>query len=62
MQSSSNVAVRQVNPIAMPAVMAKRDETSEGKRDTIDAINLNVEDPQGITMTFVETSEEGDDE
>ncbi|KAK8067021.1 hypothetical protein PG997_013768 [Apiospora hydei] len=45
---------------AAPA--AKRDED---KRETttstsIDSINLNVDDPQGLTMTFVETSEDAE--
>ncbi|KAK8101679.1 uncharacterized protein PG998_006909 [Apiospora kogelbergensis] len=46
---------------AVAASMLKRDE--DNKRETttstsIDSINLNVDDPQGLTMTFVETSED----
>ncbi|KAK8002523.1 hypothetical protein PG990_000275 [Apiospora arundinis] len=48
---------------AVAASMLKRDE--DNKRETttstsIDSINLNVDDPQGLTMTFVETSEDAE--
>ena len=46
-------------------VVAKRDVvagSSEAKRDpassVLDSINLNVDDPQGVTMTFVEETDE----
>lgn len=39
--------------------MAKRQSVSS---DTIDSINLNVNDDQGFTMTFVETTEDADDD
>ncbi|KAK1776484.1 hypothetical protein QBC45DRAFT_471622, partial [Copromyces sp. CBS 386.78] len=50
----------------VPIKFAKRDTTStEAKRDTIDAVNLNVDTSnEGVTMTFVETldDEEVEDE
>ncbi|KAK6954705.1 hypothetical protein Daesc_004673 [Daldinia eschscholtzii] len=58
-QTSSEFETRSVKPLPVanvPAV-AKR----EGSSDTIDAINLNVDDSQGFTMTFVETTEDEDD-
>ena len=46
-------------------VVAKREDVasslSEAKRDTssvLDSINLNVDDPQGVTMTFVEETDD----
>lgn len=42
----------------------KSEDAVEEKRESttsIDAINLNVDDPQGITMTFVETSEDDEE-
>lgn len=46
----------------IPIKLAKRDVAStEGKRDTIDAVNLNVDTSnEGVTMTFVETLDEDD--
>ncbi|ETS80337.1 hypothetical protein PFICI_07866 [Pestalotiopsis fici W106-1] len=60
----SELETRDVKTASLPSVvsaaLAKKSEDSEEKRDStsIDAINLNVDDPQGITMTFVETSED----
>ena len=49
-------------------VVAKRDATAtatiEAKRDAnsvLDSINLNVDDPQGVTMTFVEETDADDE-
>lgn len=49
-------------------VVAKRDVTAssapEAKRDAnsvLDSINLNVDDPQGVTMTFVEETDADDE-
>ncbi|KAI0122949.1 hypothetical protein BJ170DRAFT_599610 [Xylariales sp. AK1849] len=58
LQTPSNLETRDMKSgpvVAAPAAKEKRDTTS-----TIDAINLNVDDPQGITMTFVETSEDAE--
>lgn len=53
--------IKSVPVVAIPMAKEKR-EVGDQKRDTssttIDAINLNVDDPHGITMTFVETSED----
>ena len=50
-------------------VVAKREvatsPNAEVKREAnsvLDSINLNVDDPQGVTMTFVEESDADDDE
>ncbi|ORY71863.1 uncharacterized protein BCR38DRAFT_22248 [Pseudomassariella vexata] len=61
MQTPTELERRDVDTLPIAALpKAKRVETSseEKRTDTIDAINLNVEDPQGITMTFVETSDD----
>lgn len=39
----------------------KRDGSSAGTENAIDALNLNVSGDQGVTMTFVETLEDGED-
>lgn len=59
MQTSSEFKTRTVQSLPIPKVpaVAKRESSS----DTIDAINLNVDDEQGFTMTFVETTEDEDD-
>ncbi|KAI1661175.1 hypothetical protein F4813DRAFT_385709 [Daldinia decipiens] len=59
-QTSSKFEARSVQPlpVSQAASVAKRESTSS---DTIDAINLNVDDAQGFTMTFVETTEDDDD-
>ncbi|KAK7954973.1 hypothetical protein PG996_015780 [Apiospora saccharicola] len=48
---------------SIPVAAAPAFKRDEDKRETttstsIDSINLNVDDPQGLTMTFVETSED----
>ncbi|KAI1767441.1 hypothetical protein GGR53DRAFT_463339 [Hypoxylon sp. FL1150] len=60
-QTSSGFQARSVEslPVAKLPAAAKRDTISS---DAIDSINLNVNDDQGFTMTFVETTEEDDDE
>ncbi|KAI1852417.1 hypothetical protein JX266_002595 [Neoarthrinium moseri] len=53
--------LKSVPVVAVAPAKERREEAAEEKRETttsIDAINLNVDDPQGITMTFVETSED----
>ncbi|KAI1469766.1 uncharacterized protein F4812DRAFT_302534 [Daldinia caldariorum] len=61
-QASSESETRSVRalPVANVPAVAKRESTSSS--DTIDAINLNVNDSQGFTMTFVETTEDGEDD
>ncbi|KAF3056457.1 hypothetical protein GL218_06639 [Daldinia childiae] len=56
-QTSSGFETRSL-PIPKVPTVAKREISSS---DTIDAINLNVDDAQGFTMTFVETTEDEDD-
>ncbi|KAI0849059.1 hypothetical protein F5Y00DRAFT_73213 [Daldinia vernicosa] len=58
-QASNKFETRSVQslPIQKVPAVAKRASSS----DTIDAINLNVDDDQGFTMTFVETTEDEDD-
>ncbi|KAI1391515.1 uncharacterized protein F4822DRAFT_187921 [Hypoxylon trugodes] len=58
-QTSSEVETRSVEslPIAKIPAVAKRQSSSS---DVIDSINLNVDDSQGFTMTFVETTEDDD--
>ncbi|KAI2623134.1 hypothetical protein GGR54DRAFT_37756 [Hypoxylon sp. NC1633] len=57
-QTSSEFETRSVEslPVANIPAMAKRESSS----DVIDSINLNVNDDQGFTMTFVETTEDDD--
>ncbi|KAI0167305.1 hypothetical protein BJ166DRAFT_230914 [Pestalotiopsis sp. NC0098] len=62
---ASELETRDLKTVSIPSVVSaalskKSEDSSEEKRDStsIDAINLNVDDPQGITMTFVETSED----
>ncbi|KAK3350910.1 hypothetical protein B0H65DRAFT_545990 [Neurospora tetraspora] len=70
LQNNPELAAREVvhSHIAnVPIKFAKRDTTTatESKRDTIDAVNLNVDTSnEGVTMTFVETvdDEEVEDE
>ncbi|KAI8958903.1 hypothetical protein F5Y11DRAFT_20752 [Daldinia sp. FL1419] len=59
-QTSSEFNPRSVKalPVTNAPAVAKRESTSS---DTIDAINLNVDDNQGFTMTFVETTEDEED-
>ncbi|KAI1414551.1 hypothetical protein F5Y13DRAFT_17354 [Hypoxylon sp. FL1857] len=58
-QTSNEFETRTVEslPIAKVPAVAKRQSSSP---DVIDAINLNVDDSQGFTMTFVETTEDDD--
>ncbi|OTA67899.1 hypothetical protein K449DRAFT_430004 [Hypoxylon sp. EC38] len=58
-QTSSEFETRTVEslPIAKVPAVTKRQSSSS---DVIDAINLNVDDSQGFTMTFVETTEDDD--
>ncbi|KAI0135743.1 hypothetical protein F4814DRAFT_444551 [Daldinia grandis] len=58
-QASSEPETRSVQPLPIPKAptVAKRESSS----NTIDAINLNVDNNQGFTMTFVETIEDEDD-
>ncbi|KAK3685016.1 hypothetical protein B0T22DRAFT_482018 [Podospora appendiculata] len=56
LQSSSNeVVAREIPSTAQPAVPVSR-------RDAIDAVNLNVDGNEGVTLTFVETVDDGDAE
>ncbi|KAI1104884.1 hypothetical protein F4804DRAFT_331864 [Jackrogersella minutella] len=59
-QTSSELETRSVEtlPAAKVPAMAKRQ--SSASSDVIDSINLNVDDSQGFTMTFVETTEDDD--
>ncbi|KAK7910872.1 hypothetical protein PG985_013353 [Apiospora marii] len=43
---------------AVPALKRDEDKRETTTSTSIDSINLNVDDPQGLTMTFVETSED----
>ncbi|OTB06165.1 hypothetical protein M426DRAFT_9980 [Hypoxylon sp. CI-4A] len=58
-QTSSEFKTRSVEslPVAKVPAVAKRQAPSS---DVIDSINLNVDDSQGFTMTFVETTEDDD--
>ncbi|KAI4865061.1 hypothetical protein F4820DRAFT_310815 [Hypoxylon rubiginosum] len=58
-QTSSEFEARSVEslPVANIPAVAKRETVSS---DVIDSINLNVNDDQGFTMTFVETTEDDD--
>ncbi|XXH00666.1 translation elongation factor Tu [Hypoxylon texense] len=58
-QTSSEFEARSVEslPVAKVPAVAKRSTVSS---DVIDSINLNVNDDQGFTMTFVETTEDDD--
>ncbi|KAI0015382.1 hypothetical protein F4780DRAFT_88328 [Xylariomycetidae sp. FL0641] len=58
-QESNEFEARSIElpTVPMPAI-AKRGSTSEA----IDAINLNVAGDEGVTMTFVETGDDVDDE
>ncbi len=47
LQSTGNAARDVAAPVAAPPVVSRR--------DAIDAVNLNVDGSQGVTMTFVET-------
>jgi hypothetical protein len=62
LQQPSEQKTRDIKSLPIISLPEKRDVALvDEKRDTsttIDAINLNVDDPQGITMTFVETSED----
>ncbi|KAI1451376.1 hypothetical protein F4805DRAFT_104543 [Annulohypoxylon moriforme] len=60
-QTSSEFETRSVEslPVAKIPAVAKRQSASTN--DVIDSINLNVDDSQGFTMTFVETTEDADD-
>ncbi|KAI1214613.1 uncharacterized protein F4807DRAFT_455067 [Annulohypoxylon truncatum] len=60
-QTSSELETRSVEslPVAKLPAVAKRQSSSSN--DVIDSINLNVDDSQGFTMTFVETTEDADD-
>ncbi|KAK3327554.1 hypothetical protein B0T19DRAFT_166295 [Cercophora scortea] len=56
LQSSSNeVVAREIPSTAQPAVPLSR-------RDAIDAVNLNVDGNEGVTLTFVETVDDADAE
>ncbi|KAI0883233.1 uncharacterized protein GGS22DRAFT_37673 [Annulohypoxylon maeteangense] len=60
-QTSSEFETRSVESLPvvnLPAVAKRQSSTSN---DVIDSINLNVDDQQGFTMTFVETTEDADD-
>ncbi|KAK8135359.1 hypothetical protein PG984_003299 [Apiospora sp. TS-2023a] len=46
---------------AAPAFKRDEDKRESTTSTSIDSINLNVDDPQGLTMTFVETSEDDDE-
>ncbi|KAI0833047.1 hypothetical protein F5Y06DRAFT_301310 [Hypoxylon sp. FL0890] len=58
-QTSSEFKTRTVEslPVAKVPAVTKRQSSSS---DVIDAINLNVDDSQGFTMTFIETTEDDD--
>ncbi len=49
-------AVKSLPAVNLPA-LSKRDSA-----DTIDAINLNIPGDEGVTMTFVETTDDEDDD
>ncbi|KAI1351740.1 hypothetical protein F5Y01DRAFT_108103 [Xylaria sp. FL0043] len=58
-QSSPNFETRAIKSVpasSLPA-LSKRDSA-----DTIDAINLNIQGDEGVTMTFVETTDGSDDD
>ncbi|KAK6072970.1 hypothetical protein SCUP234_06744 [Seiridium cupressi] len=65
---TSELETREAKTVPTPVVaaaLAKKSEAApEEKRESttsIDAINLNVDGPQGITMTFVETSDDAEE-
>lgn len=50
--------------VALPEIFTRASAASSGvdaRGEALDSVNLNVDGDQGITMTFVETFEEGDD-
>ncbi|KAH8891334.1 hypothetical protein GQ53DRAFT_866227 [Thozetella sp. PMI_491] len=57
LQSPSELQLRDV-AAALPAVPAA---ASFSRRDAIDAVNLNVDGNEGVTMTFVETVEDDEE-
>ena len=58
-QNSPNFETRAVKtlPVVNLPALAKRDSS-----DAIDAINLNIAGDEGVTMTFVETTDGDDDD
>ncbi|XDG01780.1 hypothetical protein ABKA04_001395 [Annulohypoxylon sp. FPYF3050] len=62
-QTSSEFETRSVEslPVAKLPAVAKR-QSAPSSNEVIDSINLNVDDSQGFTMTFVETTEDADDD
>ncbi|KAI1753458.1 hypothetical protein F4782DRAFT_496398 [Xylaria castorea] len=58
-QSSPDFETRSVEslPALNPPALSKRDNS-----DAIDAINLNIPADEGVTMTFVETTEDDEEE
>ncbi|KAI1092516.1 hypothetical protein F5B19DRAFT_203623 [Rostrohypoxylon terebratum] len=62
-QTSSGFETRSVEslPVAKLPAMAKR-QSAPSSNEVIDSINLNVDDSQGFTMTFVETEDADDDD
>ncbi|KAI0893260.1 hypothetical protein F4806DRAFT_201804 [Annulohypoxylon nitens] len=62
-QTSSEFETRSVEslPVAKLPAVAKR-QSASSSNEVIDSINLNVDDSQGFTMTFVETTEDADDD
>ncbi len=45
----------------LPAAPAAPAPARASRRDAIDAVNLNVDGDQGLTMTFVETVDDDDE-
>ncbi|KAL1895229.1 hypothetical protein Sste5346_005374 [Sporothrix stenoceras] len=56
------VTISQSVPRSVPVAPVTAPVSSVSRRDAIDAVNLNVDGDQGLTMTFVETVEDDDDE
>ena len=47
---------------SVPGTVVPAPAAVVSRRDAIDAVNLNVDGDQGLTMTFVETVEDDDEE
>ncbi|KAI2464870.1 hypothetical protein F4781DRAFT_439247 [Annulohypoxylon bovei var. microspora] len=60
-QTSSEFETRSVESLPVAKVPAVARRQSSSSSDVIDSINLNVDDEQGFTMTFVETTEDAED-
>lgn len=54
LQASTELDTRDIKSLPVAAALIAKDKRDDSS-STIDSINLNVNDPQGVTFTFVET-------